>query len=111
MALVPRVLEARGLDVTPGMIARLEKVGDLETVAVLNIILREEIGHVAIGSRWFHYLCAQRQCEPFSTFRRLLREYRMQVRPPLNEAARLQSGFTTEELSALLAMSLPEPSS
>ncbi|MEJ2654165.1 MAG: ferritin-like domain-containing protein [Acidihalobacter sp.] len=53
MALVPRVLEARGLDVTPGMIERLRQAGDMETVAALEVILREEVGHVAIGSRWF----------------------------------------------------------
>ncbi len=102
MALVPRVLEARGLDVTPGMLERLRGVGDAETVAILEVILREEIGHVAIGSRWFKYACAQRGLEPESTFRDLLRQYlRGRVIGPFNEEARLQAGFSREELAAL----------
>ncbi len=103
MALVPRVLEARGLDVTPGMIARLQQVGDLDTVAILHTILREEVRHVAIGSHWFAFCCEQRQLDPRATFRQLLREYRMAVRPPLNTVARLQSGFSADELADLLA--------
>ena len=73
MALVPRVLEARGLDVTPGMMQRLQEVGDTATVDVLAIILRDEIGHVRIGSRWFQYCCEQRGLEADATFRRLIR--------------------------------------
>ncbi|MGB0514561.1 MAG: ferritin-like domain-containing protein, partial [Wenzhouxiangellaceae bacterium] len=72
MALVPRVLEARGLDVTPGMIARLRQVSDDDSVACLERILDEEVRHVAIGSRWFRFLCGQRGLEPEATFRRLL---------------------------------------
>ncbi|RMG57457.1 MAG: DUF455 family protein, partial [Gammaproteobacteria bacterium] len=72
MALVPRVLEARGLDVTPGMMQRLRDAGDTRTVACLEIILEEEIGHVAIGSRWFRHLCAERGLEPEAEFRRLI---------------------------------------
>lgn len=101
MACVPRVLEARGLDVTPGMIERLRQAGDGQTVAILEQILREEIGHVAIGSRWFAWLCAQRGLEERPTFRRLLAEHGMQVRPPLNHAARLAAGFAAEELGEL----------
>ncbi len=102
MALVPRVLEARGLDVTPGMIRRLRVHGDLRAVAILELILREEIGHVAIGSRWFRYLCAQRGLEPGATFRKLLREYMTgQLRGPFNHQARLAAGFDDEELRLL----------
>lgn len=105
MALVPRVLEARGLDVTPGMIQRLEKAGDQETVAILNIILEEEIGHVAIGSKWFHYCCTQRQLDPLATFRALLLEYMgAPLRSPLHTEARLQAGFSQQELDQLLVM-------
>ncbi len=105
MALVPRVLEARGLDVTPGMIQRLEQVGDQETVAILNIILEEEIGHVGIGSKWFHYCCAQRNKNPIKTFQDLLIEYMgAPLRSPLHTQARLQAGFTQQELDQLLAM-------
>ena len=102
MALVPRVLEARGLDVTPGMLERLRGVGDVETVAVLERILREEVGHVAIGSRWFKYACAQRGLDPEPTFRELLSRYmRGRLRGPFNTDARLAAGFSAEELAAL----------
>ncbi|MFX8793717.1 DUF455 family protein, partial [Acinetobacter baumannii] len=68
MALVPRVLEARGLDVTPGMIRRLHEVGDEATLAHLQLILAEEVNHVRIGTRWFRHLCTQRGLEPDATF-------------------------------------------
>lgn len=110
MALVPRVLEARGLDVTPGMIERLLAVGDEETVAALRIILREEEGHVAIGSRWFQYLCAQRGLEPQATFLALLREhYRGQIAGPFNHDARLRCGFSEAEMEQLSALDARPP--
>ncbi|UOG90459.1 MAG: ferritin-like domain-containing protein [Candidatus Thiothrix sulfatifontis] len=105
MALVPRVLEARGLDVTPGMMQRLREVDDAETVEILTIILRDEIGHVRIGSRWFHYCCAQRGLEPDATFRQLLREaLPAPLRGPFYTEARLQAGFSAEELEQLVDM-------
>jgi len=105
MALVPRVLEARGLDVTPGMIEKLNKVGDKETVDILDIILRDEIGHVAIGSHWFKYCCQLQDLEPKQTFRNLLIEY-MGGGPnkPLHQEARLQAGFSQDEINELLQM-------
>ena len=105
MALVPRVLEARGLDVTPGMIEKLLKVGDIETVEVLRIILRDEIGHVAIGSHWFKYCCELKSLEPEQTFRDLLIEH-MGHGPngPLHQEARLQAGFSQDEIDALINM-------
>ncbi|WP_301334299.1 ferritin-like domain-containing protein [Solimonas sp. SE-A11] len=103
MALVPRVLEARGLDVTPGMIGRLTEVGDAETVAILRVILDEEVRHVAIGTRWFEFLCGQRGLEPQPTFARLLAEHRVRVAPPLNREARVRAGFAEDEMDALLA--------
>jgi uncharacterized ferritin-like protein (DUF455 family) len=105
MALVPRVLEARGLDVTPGMIEKLEKAGDRETVDCLHIILRDEIGHVAIGSRWFRHLCDQRGLDAEQTFRDLIRDYMRGVLPgPFHVEARLQAGFTETELRELETM-------
>ena len=102
MALVPRVLEARGLDVTPGMIERLRQVGDSGSVACLEIILEEEVRHVAIGSGWFGYLCERRGFDPEPTFRRLLDEYYGQgLRGPFNHAARLEAGFSESELRDL----------
>jgi uncharacterized ferritin-like protein (DUF455 family) len=99
MALVPRVLEARGLDVTPGMRARFAEAGDLATAEVLDVILRDEVGHVAVGDRWFRWLCAERREEPEAAFARLLAESGTQVRPPLNTEARLAAGFTESELA------------
>jgi uncharacterized ferritin-like protein (DUF455 family) len=105
MALVPRVLDERGLDVTPGRIQRLAKAWDQETVSILNIILDEEIGHVAIGSKWFHYCCTQRKLDPLATFRELLLEYMgAPLRSPLHTEARLQAGFSQQELDKLLQM-------
>lgn len=101
MALVPRVLEARGLDVTPGMINRLREVGDTRTAQILCVILEEEVAHVAVGTRWFRRLCAQRGLDPVPTFRELLREHRVRLQPPFNLPAREQAGFETKELEPL----------
>ncbi|MBK8284035.1 MAG: ferritin-like domain-containing protein [Ahniella sp.] len=111
MALVPRVLEARGLDVTPGMMARLREVGDLATVACLEVILAEEVGHVAIGTRWYRYLCAEAGiADSDAHFLNLLRQHgHGAVRPPFNEPARLSAGFTVREQAGLLALSMPPP--
>jgi uncharacterized ferritin-like protein (DUF455 family) len=102
MALVPRVLEARGLDVTPGMMQRLLAAGDSETAAALRVILDEEVGHVAIGTRWFRYCCEQQGKEPLPTFLDLLRGHFDQgLRGPFNLEARYRAGFTEEEMAAL----------
>ena len=102
MALVPRMLEARGLDVTPGMITRLRAVGDLPTVAVLTRILREEVGHVAMGSRWFRYLCEERGQEPEQTYFDLLETFlNGGIRCPLQREARREAGFSDSELDRL----------
>ena len=105
MALVPRVLEARGLDVTPGMIERLKSAGDTETVGVLEIILDEEVRHVEIGSRWFRFCCEQRGLEPESIFLDLLKEYFTgKLKGPFNIPARLKAGFTQAEMDAISAL-------
>ncbi|MDN5923907.1 MAG: ferritin-like domain-containing protein [Xanthomonadales bacterium] len=102
MALVPRVLEARGLDVTPGMITRLQQVEDHASVAVLETILREEVAHVAAGSRWFAYCCEQQGLDPQPTFAGLLQRYMSTPpRPPFNRPARLAAGFSDAELDQL----------
>lgn len=104
MALVPRVLEARGLDVTPGMIAKLQSLGDTATVEILEVILREEVAHVAAGSRWFRWCCAREGVDPRAEFRRLLREYAGGVlHGPFNHPARLAAGFDADELRSLEA--------
>lgn len=102
MALVPRVLEARGLDVTPGMIARFEAVGDAASAEILERILAEEVAHVAAGSRWFAWCCERAGRDPAATFRQLLRERAPGVlRGPFNREARLAAGFGEEELGRL----------
>ncbi len=104
MALVPRVLEARGLDVTPGMIGRFRSAGDHATVAVLEVILREEVAHVEAGTRWFHWCCRRDGLEPEATFRELLARYmRGLPRGPFNLEARRRAGFAESELAWLEA--------
>jgi len=105
MALVPRVLEARGLDVTPGMIDRLEAAGDHSTVSLLEVILEEEERHVAIGSHWFGTLCRARGLDPDDTFEQLLGEYfNGQLRGPFNLEARRRAGFSEPEIERLAVM-------
>lgn len=102
MALVPRVLEARGLDATPAITKKLQQIGDTRAVEILAIIERDEIGHVAVGSRWFAYLCVQRGLEPAATFRQLLIEYDVPPpRLPINIEGRRQGGFSEVELAWL----------
>lgn len=105
MALVPRTLEARGLDATPLIQDKLTRAGDLEAVGILDIILRDEVGHVAIGNRWFHRLCQQRGVDAVNLYPELVRRYEApRLRPPFNEAARKAAGFTDDELAFLLGM-------
>ena len=94
LAVVPMVLEARGLDVTPGMIAVFEAAGDVQAVAALNTIYGEEVGHVAYGSKWFNWLCGQRGLDPKDAFHALVRRYfHGALKPPFNEAKRAEAGL------------------
>ncbi len=107
MALVPRVLEARGLDVTPGMIDRLRGLGDDATAGILAVILDEEVAHVAAGSRWFRWCCARAGIAPEPRFRALLDDYaRGALRGPFNLDARSAAGFSADELRALQDLSI-----
>ncbi len=102
MALVPRTLEARGLDATPLIQDKLTRAGDLRAVEILDIILRDEVGHVAIGNRWFHHLCQAQQLDAVQLYPKLVAQYDApRMRPPFNEAARRAAGFTDEELAYL----------
>ena len=95
VAIAPLVLEARGLDVTPGMITRLRSVGDLKSVAVLEIIYAEEIRHVAIGAKWFKYLAKKQPESPESYFHKLVRaHFKGQIKSPFNEKARTLAGLS-----------------
>jgi uncharacterized ferritin-like protein (DUF455 family) len=101
------VLEARGLDVTPGMIERLRTVGDEQTIAILDVILREEVVHVAAGTRWFRWCCERDGVDPRDTFLDLVRDYMgRNLRGPFNRPARLQAGFDDAELDHLTALAL-----
>ena len=105
MALVPRVMEARGLDVTPGMMERFASIGDRKTVSILETILRDEVGHVEAGSRWFRYLCNERGLDPEPTYFELLDEhFAGGIRCPLHKPARREAGFTESELGRLEAL-------
>ena len=102
MALVPRVMEARGLDVLPGIMHKFKSSGHHDVVKILDIILHDEVGHVAIGNYWYKFLCNQRGLEPIATFRTLLSEYNApKLRGPLHIAARLAAGFSEEEMKML----------
>jgi len=102
MALVPRVLEARGLDVTPGIQRRLRDAGDHHAARLLEIILQDEIGHVATGNRWFRHVCDERGLEPAETFRELLRQHCPKgLFGPFNLDARREAGFSEAELAWL----------
>ena len=106
MALVPRTLEARGLDATPLIQDKLRKVGTADAVAlcgILDIILREEIGHVDIGNRWYRWLCTREGLQPLTHYPELVQRYQApRPRPPFNTAAREAAGFSAQELQWLL---------
>ena len=102
MALVPRTMEARGLDAVPSIRDRFRQIKEARAVEILEIILNDEIGHVLIGNRWFNYLCSKDRLSPIATYRELAVQYRAPVlKPPFNIEARIQAGFTTEELRLL----------
>ena len=106
MALVPRTLEARGLDATPLIQAKLRKAASpsaLRAIEILDIILRDEVCHVAIGNHWYRWLCEQRDLDPVALYGQLVLLYEApKLRPPFNSEARKRAGFTETELSYLL---------
>lgn len=94
LALVPLVLEARGLDVTPAMSARLHRVGDNASADLLDLIAAEEVAHVAAGVRWFEFICEQQNLEPVATYQRIVQErFKGRLKPPFADAARAAAGF------------------
>ncbi|GAB3553458.1 hypothetical protein GCM10027343_40240 [Noviherbaspirillum agri] len=102
MALVPRTLEARGLDASPPVRAKLAQAGDNAAAEILDVILRDEIGHVAVGNRWYAWACTARGLDPVKTYADLSEKYKApQLRGPFNFAARRAAGFTEAELAAL----------
>lgn len=106
MALVPRTMEARGLDAVPEICERFKQIKDERAVEILEIILHDEIGHVLVGNRWFNFLCANENLSPITTYRDLAEKYRAPtLRGPFNFDAREQAGFTSEELELLESLS------
>ncbi|MBB3193441.1 ferritin-like domain-containing protein [Roseateles terrae] len=102
MALVPRTLEARGLDATPPLQAKLGRAGDHRAVEILDIILRDEVGHVRIGNRWYRHLCRERGLDPVALYPRLVEQFEApRLRPPFNVQARSEAGFSDEEIAYL----------
>lgn len=103
MALVPRVLEARGLDVSPAMIKRLQAVNDNAAADIVQVIYQDEIGHVKIGSHWFEFCCQERKFEPRETFKNMIKQYMHgDLRGPFNLEARGEAGFSEQELLELV---------
>ncbi len=102
MAMVPRILEARGLDVTPAMIKQFEKAQDIKTAEILRQILDEEVAHVKAGTRWFRYLCDERSIDAEATwFERVDHYLQGDVRCPVNMQDRSRAGFRQSELEWL----------
>jgi uncharacterized ferritin-like protein (DUF455 family) len=104
MALVPRTLEARGLDATPPLQAKFARAGDPRAVEILGLILRDEVGHVAIGNRWYRWLCERDGHDPVAHYAELALRYEApKPRPPFNWPAREAAGFTADEMARLQA--------
>lgn len=102
LALVPRTLEARGLDACPIVRRKLDEAGDARAVAIIDIILRDEVGHVALGNYWYRQLCREQSLSDFDTYGVLARQYRApRLRGPFNRPARLKAGFTEAEIDEL----------
>jgi len=95
LAIIPLVLEARGLDVTPSLVRQIKEIGDDRTADIFSTIYEDEKGHVAVGAKWFRYLCYKEGLEPAATFQQMVRSYfRGPLKPPFNEIARAKSGIT-----------------
>lgn len=95
LAVVPLILEARGLDVTPALQAKMRETGDHESAAVLDVIYEDEKGHVAVGAKWFRFLCARQNRDPVATFQALVRaNFRGPLKAPFNDIARAEAGLT-----------------
>lgn len=102
MALVPRTLEARGLDATPPLQAKLARAGDTRAVEILSLILRDEVGHVRIGNHWYRHLCRERGLDPIALYPDLVERFEApRLRPPFNLDARAAAGFSPEEIAYL----------
>ncbi|TDK36635.1 ferritin-like domain-containing protein [Rhizobium deserti] len=106
LAVVPLILEARGLDVTPSLQAKMRETGDLDSAVVLDVIYNDEKGHVAIGAKWFRFLCARERKDPAQTFQQLVRaNFRGSLKAPFNDIARAEAGLTPSFYRSLTSTS------
>ncbi|KXF77292.1 rhamnosyltransferase [Paramesorhizobium deserti] len=106
LAVVPLILEARGLDVTPSLIEKMLETGDTETAAILDIIYNDEKRHVAVGAKWFRFFCARNRIDPVARFQELVRlNFRGELKPPFNDLARAEAGLTPSFYRALSPLS------
>jgi uncharacterized ferritin-like protein (DUF455 family) len=106
LAVVPLILEARGLDVTPALQAKMRETGDLDSAAVLDVIYNDEKGHVAVGAKWFRFLCARERRDPVRAFQDLVRaNFRGSLKAPFNDVARAEAGLTPSFYRSLTATS------
>ncbi|MUJ78116.1 ferritin-like domain-containing protein [Brucella abortus] len=107
LAVVPLILEARGLNVTPSLLEKMIETGDHETAAILNIIYNDEKTHVAVGAKWFRFFCARNRIDPAARFRELVRaNFRGELKPPFNELARAEAGLTPSFYRSLSPVSI-----
>ncbi|MEW9615316.1 ferritin-like domain-containing protein [Shinella sp. S4-D37] len=106
LAVVPLILEARGLDVTPALQAKMRETGDDASADILDIIYNDEKGHVAVGAKWFRFLCAREKKDPSATFKDLVRtNFRGPLKPPFNDVARAEAGLTPSFYRSLVSVS------
>ena len=105
LAVVPRIMEARGLDVTPDLINRFRKIKDHKIVSILELILEEEIGHVSIGTKWYRYFCEKLSQDPEEKFKQIINEYLPSNKTSnINYEARLTAGFSQSELDYIASV-------
>jgi uncharacterized ferritin-like protein (DUF455 family) len=103
---VPLILEARGLDVTPTLQAKMRETGDHASADILDVIYNDEKGHVAVGAKWFRFLCAREKKDPSVAFKELVRlNFRSPLKPPFNDVARAEAGLTPSFYRALVSVS------
>ena len=106
LAVVPLILEARGLDITPSLIEQMSEVGDEKSAAIFHIIYRDEQGHVAVGAKWFRFLCHRERRDPAAAFQTLVQKhFRGALKPPFNDSARARAGLTPNLYRALASVS------
>lgn len=106
LAVVPLILEARGLDVTPSLQEKMRETGDIDSADVLKVIYEDEKGHVAVGAKWFRFLCAREKKDPAATFKQLVRaNFRGALKAPFNDVARAEAGLTPSFYRSLTSTS------